>query len=331
MQTGQIKTVLVTGANGFIGSRVCRLLAASGYAVRILCRETSDLKLLADIPYTKAIGDITKPDSLPPALFGVDYVIHLAGLVKARKVEQYFEVNQKGTLNLVNTIKNHSLPIRKFVLVSSAAAGGPSTGRPRTEADPAAPLTTYGRSKLAAEEAIRPFFDLLPITILRPPGVYGPGDTEIFTLFDMVNKGLRVYMAGGHNRVQLIYVDDLARAIKAAMCAPQSCGRVYTVAAAEAHTIRDMLDMIGRLLDKRGIALSLPLWLVNFIAVLSEVGSRLLGRTPHFSREKVRELTTDWEFDVSKAAADFGFEANIDFETGARLTIDWYRREGWLS
>ena len=325
-----VKTVLVTGANGFIGSRLCALLAATGYSVRILCRESSDLTLLKDIPYSKTIGDITRPESLPNAVSGVDYIIHLAGLIKAKDEATFFKVNQQGTLALLNAVKNCNLDIKKFVLVSSVAASGPAKGTPRKEADPPLPLTTYGRSKLAGEEALTPFYGLFPITVVRPPAVYGPGDRAIFTLFDIVNKGFRPYMGGGHNRVQMVYVDDLTRGIKMAMESERSSGETYFMAEAESHSTREMMDIMGRLLEKKGIGITIPMWLLNIIAFISETFFRIIGRPPLFSREKVRELTVDWELDVAKARDQLGFETAVDFTNGARETIDWYRRKGWL-
>jgi nucleoside-diphosphate-sugar epimerase len=237
MQDAEIKTVLVTGANGFIGSRLCALLAASGYAIRILCRETSDLSLLRDIPYSKSIGDVTRPESLDRAVSGVDYIIHSAGLIKAKNEEAFFKVNQHGTLAMANAVKNCNLTLKKFVLVSSVAAAGPASGTPRKEDDPPQPLTTYGRSKLASEEALEPFYDLFPITVVRPPAVYGPGDKAILSLFSVVNKGLRPYMGGGRNRVQMVYVDDLTRGIKAAMESNRSAGQSYFIAESQSHTV----------------------------------------------------------------------------------------------
>jgi nucleoside-diphosphate-sugar epimerase len=331
MQDSQVRTVLVTGANGFIGSRVCARLIASGYAVRILCRSTSDLSLLRDIPLEKVIGDITQPQSLPDAVRGVDYIIHLAGLIKAKNRQAFFAVNQGGTLALLNAVKNHRLDLKKFVLVSSVAASGPASGTARRESDPPTPITTYGRSKLAGEEVLAAFHHLFPITIIRPPAVYGPGDKALLTLFAAVNRGLRPYFGGGYNRVQMVYVDDLARGIIAAMESVKSAGRTYFIAEPQAHTVRELIDIMAALLGRKGVPLPLPRWLVNAFAFLSESYFRVLGKPPLFSREKVRELTADWELDVSAARDDLGFVCAYDFNAGAAATIDWYRREGWLT
>jgi nucleoside-diphosphate-sugar epimerase len=133
-----------------------------------------------------------------------------------------------------------------------------------------------------------------------------------------------------HNRVQMVYVDDLIRGIKTAMESERSAGETYFIAESQAHSVREMMDIMGQLLKKKGLCLSLPLWLLNIIAFISETFFKMIGRTPLFSREKVRELTVDWELDVSKARDQLGFETAVDFNSGAMATIEWYRREGWL-
>lgn len=330
MQNRAIETVLVTGANGFIGSRLCRRLAADGFAVRILCRESSDLTLLKDIPVTKIIGDITNPGSLPQAVSGVDYIVHLAGLIRARKVSDFYFVNQQGTANLAEAVKNHNPGLKKFVLISSLAAAGPASVTPRKESDPPHPITDYGQSKLAGEEALKPYFNTFPITIIRPPAVYGPGDKAILTIFQLVNRRLRAYMAGGHNRVQMVFVDDLVEGIIQGMDPAKGRNDTFFIAQTESNTVREMMDIIAELLNKKTVPLTVPMPLLKIIALISESFFKMIGKAPLFSRQKVRELTADWAIDVSLAQEKLGFTAAHDFRTGARITIDWYRREGWL-
>ncbi len=330
MNSHEIRTVLVTGANGFIGSRLCRLLEASDYLVRILCRETSDLSQLKDISVDKRHGDITRPDTLPQAVMGVDYVIHLAGMVKANKREDFYRVNETGTTNLLNAIKNHNPDIKKFVQVSSVAAAGPARERPRRESDPPNPITTYGHSKLCGEEAMAPFTDLIPITTIRPPAVYGPGDKATLPLFQMTRKGFKPYLGGGRNKVQMVYVDDLVAAIKLAMESDAATGEAFFIADERAWSIREMLDMMGRLQGKNGGGISIPKFMLRGIALINEGAAKITRKLPLFSFEKVRELTEDWALDVSKARDVLGFTTRTDFETGARHTIEWYLREGWL-
>jgi nucleoside-diphosphate-sugar epimerase len=285
---------------------------------------------LKGIPYSKAVADITRPETLPAAINEVDYVIHLAGSISAKDEDAFLRVNRQGTLNLITAVRDHHPELKKFVLVSSVAACGPASGTPRREEDPSAPLTAYGRSKLAGEEVLRPFYDQIPITIIRPPAVYGPGDRAILTLFSLTRRGFKPYMAGGHNRVHMVYVDDLALGIKAAMESEQSAGQTYFIAETDSHTVREMLNIMADLQGRKGIGLALPFWLLDFFAFVSEFFSKMVGRAPLFSRDKVRELTSDWKLDLSKARRQLEFASKIDFTTGARITIDWYVREGWL-
>jgi len=330
MQPDSVKTVLVTGANGFIGSRICGILAASGYAVRIIKRSTSDLSLLKDIPVEPMTGDITDPESLKAAVTGVDYIIHLAGLIKARSEAEFMRVNQQGVLNLLNAVKNNNLNLKKFVLVSSVAAAGPAGGRPRKESDPPAPLTAYGRSKLAGEQSAKPFFDLLPLIIIRPPAVYGPGDKAIFSLFEMAAKGIKPLLGGGKNKAQMIYVDDLARAIIMAMESERGNGQAFFIAEQKSNTVAELMDIMSHRVNRRCLPIYIPRWLVMVCAFFSEKFSKLFGKAPLFSLDKARELMADWELDVSAARDILGFEAEVDFNAGAERAVNWYRREGWL-
>jgi len=330
MQGEEIKTVLVTGANGFIGARVCRLLAASGYAIRIICRETSDLTLLEDIPYSKFMADITSPETLELPIKGSNYIIHLAGLIKANTEADFMKVNQGGTVNLLNAVKNNNLDLKKFVLVSSAAGSGVSYERPRKEDDPPEPLTPYGRSKLAGEEVTKQFRDLIPITIIRPPAVYGPGDKETFAFFNIVNKGFKPFLGGGRNRIQMVHVDDLAEGIIKAMESDKSRGKTYFIAEDRAYSIREMLNIIAEVMGKKGIGISIPRLILKFLALLSELFHKLIGKVPMFSRPKVKELLGNWEFDLTGAREDLEYESKIDFKSGAMMTIDWYREKRWL-
>ena len=194
--------VLVTGASGFLGSHIAEALVKDGHDIRVLVRETSDRRFLAGFPHEEAIGDVTHPASLPPALAGVAAVVHAAGLVKARSPEEFDAVNAKGTANLLAALDEAAPGLRRFVYVSSLAAHGPSEdGRPRPPDAPPLPITAYGRSKLKGEELVRAWRGSTRAVIIRPPVIYGPRDSQLLPFFRLARWRIAPLLAGGRNQV----------------------------------------------------------------------------------------------------------------------------------
>lgn len=323
--------VLITGANGFVGSRLARTFAQNGYQVVAGVRKTADLSLLGGIPCEYRYGDITHPDTLPDMIRDCTHIIHNAGLVKAPSPDRFFAVNETGTRNLCEAITRHAPEVRKLVLISSLAAAGPSReGRAVGETDPPNPITTYGKSKLAGEHAALSFAGKIPLTILRPSGVYGPGDKEIFTFFQAVHRHIRPLVGDTSRRMQLVHVDDLCRAVYLATFGDAACGGIYFVAESRAYTLGELVAILSEVSGTWTIPLRVPGPLFRAIAFASESVMRLVGATPMLSHEKAGELLASWEVSTAKATADFGFTASIPFADGARDTFAWYRKEGWL-
>jgi len=326
-----LPTVLITGANGFVGSRLCRRLLADGYHVVAGVRKTADLSLLADLKVEFRYGDITQADTLPDMVCGVDFVVQNAGVVKAKRPEMFFKVNEAGPRNLFAALVAHNPAVKRVVMISSIAAVGPSLpDTPRREDDPPNPVTTYGRSKLAGEKVAHEYANRLPLVILRPPGVYGPGDKEILTVFKTVNRRIKPLIGDTRRRLQLVHVDDLCEAVARALRAAVPSGSAYFAAEKDSFTYRQMIDLLALAAGKTTFSLVVPSPLFKLIAALSEFSFKLVGATPMLTREKVRELNSSWEIATDKARQELGFESRIPFEQGARETYAWYRKEGWL-
>lgn len=324
-------SVLITGANGFIGSRMVMHFLVQNFHVIAGVRKTSDLSMLNNLDIEYRYGDVTQPETLPAMVGGVDYVVHNAGLVKAKKSELLYTVNEQGTRNLCETVAQHNPTVKKLVCISSLAAGGPSLdGQPVKETDSPHPLTEYGRSKLAGEKVALSFADRLPIVCVRPPGVYGPGDKEIFGFFQTLNSRIKPKLGDQSRALQLVHVDDLVRGVCLAATSNTKSGSVYFIAESTVYSFGELVQHLKEASGKSAIPIPIPAALFKTIAFCSEMVFKLVGATPMLTREKADELLASWAIDTSRAREELGFESAIPFPEGARQTYDWYRKEGWL-
>ena len=324
-------SILITGANGFVGARLCHRFVQEGFRTIAAVRETSDLSQLEGVNVELRFGDVTRAETLPALVTDVDYIVHNAGLVKARDSQTLFDVNETGTRQLMETVARHDLDVRKVVHISSLAAAGPSAGgQPVTEEDEPRPITAYARSKLAGERAALSFADRFPVIALRPSGVYGPGDREIFSFFQAVYRGLKPIVGDPERKIQLVHVDDLARAVFLAISSDTASSGAYFIAEDRAYAMRELVDLLQQACGKKALALKLPAGIFRGLAAVSETALKAFGGTPMLTREKAEELLAGWEVSTAKASGAFGFSSRVPFPEGARETYAWYLRNGWL-
>ena len=323
--------VLVTGANGFVGSHICEALLAAGFKVRALVRKTSNLTNLDGLDISLTYGDISDPQSLTEAVTGVDAIINNAGLVKTNCREEFQQVNCGGTENILKAALEHNPEINRIVHISSTAACGPAPSlAPINEEFPPNPITAYGRSKLNAERAVLGYKNSLPVVILRPSAVYGPRDREMYSFFKSIKLRFKPALGQGQRYINFTYVRDLAIAVTLALKSPLISGSIYFVAEKQHRSYSEAADIIGQILGKRSMTLFIPGPVLGFAGWVSEEFARLRKKPSIFTQEKVREiLQRYWVFDTSKIEKELGFVSTA-FEIGAAETISWYREHGWL-
>lgn len=325
--------VLLTGATGFIGSHIAELLIGKGYDVYCLTRKTSNLQWLASSPVRTVEGSLSQEQSLYKAAEDADYVFHVAGLTAARNREEFFQGNQGGTRNLLNAVLRSAPNVQRFVHISSLAAAGPapSLQQPVDESTPCRPITAYGESKLAAEREVLADKDRLPVTIVRPPAVFGPRDTATLTFFQTVNKGLSPLIGFDEKYVSLVHSSDLARGIVESGESPHTIGQLYHVASDEFYTWSQIGQATADFLGKKPLTIRLPHPVVKTIAGISGFFGRFAAKPPVLNYEKGLDMVQKyWICSTAKAHRDFGYRQLMPLADGIANTVGWYIKQGWL-
>ncbi|KJR43494.1 nucleoside-diphosphate sugar epimerase [Candidatus Magnetoovum chiemensis] len=317
---------LVTGATGFIGSHLVEELVKQGYSVTCLVRTTSDLQWIEGFPVNFVKGGCITEEEIDYIFNDYDYIFHLAGVTKARKQEEFFCINADGTENIINATLKYNKNIKRFVYVSTLAVAGPAKEcTPLTNTLNPAPVSDYGRSKLKAEEIVLSHKNDIPITIIRPPAVYGPRDRDFYLIFKMIKKGLFPYW--GKSYFSLIYVEDLVKGIVKSVTSDNTIGNVYYLSDAVVHTNEELADTIAKAFNCNYLKVKIPKRIMPTFASLSE---RILKKSI-INTDKIKELNYEyWLCSPEKAKDDFGFETTVNLKDGIKWTANWYKIHKWL-
>jgi nucleoside-diphosphate-sugar epimerase len=326
--------ILVTGGSGFLGSHVVEQLSRAGRPVRALVRSSSDTRFLRSLPNVELCdGSIDQRRSVASAARGVTGIVHAAGLVKARSPEEFMRVNAGGTENVVAAAVENKATVKRVVLISSLAALGPSDseGRPIPENCDPRPVTGYGKSKLAAERAALAIKHEVPLTILRPPAIYGPRDREILAFFKSIKLGILPLLGSTQNKLSMIYGTDCGAACIQALDADVPSGSAYHVDDGAVHTLEELVMLGEEAMGKRArFRLNLPRRLVETAAFGSELFGRATNRSVMLTRDKLNELFEQWVCDGARARTELGFSPLVPITDGIPKTVNWYREAGWL-
>ncbi|MGA3067022.1 MAG: NAD-dependent epimerase/dehydratase family protein [Tepidisphaeraceae bacterium] len=343
MEAAVQQSVLVTGASGFIGGRLVRRLIEHYCRVFCLVRSNSRTEELRSAGAQLINGDVTDGASVVRSLAEsqAGTVFHLAGLVKARSRDAFMRVNAGGVEAVAAACADRAAP-PVLVVVSSLAAAGPcGAAESRTEADIPAPVSNYGRSKLAGEEAATRYAGAVPISIVRPPIVFGPGDRGVLEMFRPIARwGLHVVPGRGRGRYSLLYVDDLVEGLLlvaekgervSADASPGGQG-FYFFADEDRPTYRQLGQSIATALGKKPpIVIRLPVPLARLVGLSGDVMGRIRRSPGWVNGDKIKEaLAGSWTCSPAKARAHLGWRPGAALADRLRETAQWYRHAGWL-
>jgi nucleoside-diphosphate-sugar epimerase len=318
------RSVSITGATGFLGWHIALSFLESGWHVRGIVRPGSAKAVPDGVDRVEAA--LTAP-ALARALAGCEAVVHSAGLTRSAAESSFATVNVEGTRAVADAAG--CAGARLLLISSQAAAGAGTPEHPAREDDTARPLTAYGRSKLAAEEAVRSTARTA-WTILRPCAVYGPRDRQFLTLLRLAVRGIFLLVAEPGTAFTLIYADDLARAVRMATEDSRAEGQCFFVGSVPPHTADEVLRSVAGACGRPYRPIRVPRLALRTLALAGAAAWRL-GHVPPIDPSRLVELSAPgFVCAVDRARDVIGFTASTPLGEGLERTVRWYRAEGWL-
>ena len=328
--------ILVTGGSGFIGSRFALAARLQHLDVLITGRVNSEAERarvaeLERAGVSMATGPLQDAEFARRVVAGCDLVIHLAAAQHEANVpDVYFEeVNVGGTRSLLQASRQAG--IRRFVYGSTIGVYGSAAQGELDEGSPPNPDNVYGRTKLAAEGAVREHANEFETCIVRISETYGPGDFRLLKLFRAIDKGIFMMIGDGQNRRQVMHVNDLIRGLLAAATHPSAVGETFVMPGNEVMSTRQMVEIIAAALGRPAPRFRLPMWPFLAAAAVFEATFKPLGIQPPLHPRRLDFFRKSFVFATDKSERLLGFAPKIPFADGARETVAWYREQGMLA
>ena len=295
-------TILVTGATGFVGSHLVDYLLDRNCIVHCTVRNSSNMQWLDPTRLRLHKSDLSDIDSLKEALENTDYVFHCAGITKAKTREEYFLSNAEACNMLYQACSKFGKKLKSIVHLSSLAATGPSElDKPVDESTECKPITYYGKSKLAGEKIAQEFSKSLPITILRPPVVYGPRETDFYNYLKTISKGWNPIVGRVRRELSIIYVTDLIHAMVKATSQSPGNENIFFITDGDYHQWSDVAKISMNHLGVNAKTIVIPENIIRPIASLMELFSLKSSQPALLNRQKVKEICEQsWTASSSK-------------------------------
>ncbi len=329
--------ILVTGASGFIGSFIVEEALRQGMETWAAVRGSSSRQFLKDDRIHFIELNLDSQQDLQRQLAGheFDYVVHAAGVTKCLNQDDFFRVNTEGTKNLVLALIELKMPLRRFVYISSLSVfGAIREQQPYTEileSDTPQPNTAYGKSKLEAERWLDKLTVPFPYVILRPTGVYGPRERDYFLMAKSIKQHSDFAVGYKRQDITFVYVQDVVQAVFLA-CEKGQTGRKYFLSDGEVYQSTTFSDLIREELGHPWwIRIKAPIWVLRIVTWVGDKWGHLTGKISALNNDKYHILKQrNWRCDITPARKELGYEPRYQLKEGTRLTIKWYKENGWL-
>ncbi len=329
-------TVLVTGATGFTGGHLARTLAARGERVRAIVRPRSlDKPAVADLRALGieiVTGDLVDAGAVARACAGCDAVYHIAATYReaGQPDRVYRAINVDGTRNVIDGARAQQ--VRRVVHCSTGGVHGHIVHPPANEDAPFSPGDVYQDTKLEAESLAREHGRAigLDVAVVRPIGIYGPGDLRFLKMFRGIARGRFPILGSGEVFYHLTFISDLVEGFRLAATRPEASGRTYIIAGPRYTTMNELAALIAKDLGAKPPSLRLPVWPFWVAGALCEAVCIPLRIEPPLYRRRVDFYTKSRAFDTTRARQELGYAPVVDLPEGIHRTAQWYREQGLL-
>lgn len=324
---------LVTGGAGFLGVHLAKRLVVGGHDVTVLAHSMRpEVGELEKLGVNVVFGDVTDRKLVDGLAGGCDVVYHLAAAFRKVNLSDkvYWDVNVEGTRNMLEASLKHG--VKRFIHCSTCGVHGNVRNPPANEDTPIAPEDHYQHTKAVGEETARGYNQKgLPVVVIRPGAIYGPGDRGRFLmLFRKISSGKFIIAGDGKTTYHPVYIDNLVDGFMLAAEKKNAAGQTYIIADEKYYTLNDLVGEIASVMGVGVRIVHVPFWPVYFVGFVCEVLYKPFSAEPPIFRRRVEFFRMNRAFDISKAKKELGYEPKVGLREGVGRTVAWCRESGLL-
>ncbi len=323
-------SALVTGASGFIGKHLIRRLEEYGFKVNTLVRNSRNYNISGNVNIFE--GDIFDTEVLGKAVENVEIAFHLVAKTHdfsdIDNAKDYYKINVEGTRNLLDACINSN--VKHFVYFGSVKAMAEESMHALDETHDPNPTTPYGESKLVAEELVFEYGNKygFKTTVLRLPLVYGPGNKgNVYKMIEAIDNRRFVMMGKGLNKRSMVYVQNVVDAALSIVDQEVADKKVYLVTDSADYSVKELYRLIVKGLNKKPLPLYVPMGIAKMIAMVGDIGGKMMGKPLLFNSDVLGKLTDSLTFSSQRIQEDIGFRPKYNFYNTIDETIGWYKGE----